>query len=310
MIKIFKHICVIILLGSANFSILPRFVSFGFNIGKFGYYAFLMEQFTSLSSYSYSTDINNGLLPKPMMPKHSGLQYEFNISVNYEHLMLDFDLGFGSTNWHGEYRIDRYNLVDRDNIVESDYKSRGAYIKYGLMYNFLIKTDSNNAAYLGLKHAISIFNDDLDSYLTHVLVGGDELVKAVNPMYKKGTNAQYLKISYSQKFVVSNWFELVGGVRVNLYKSIFLGSSLRYKFWLTTSNNIYFDSFDILGWGLNNDAADKTCIGYDLTISFGVPLEKSDKRHKRKDYRSSVSGITETLQDKSKTSHESNKQNI
>lgn len=124
-------------------------------------------------------------------------------------------------------------------IVEGDYgwgrlaaEREGQYFRIGLNYNLAPETPDKNVAFLGLQHARSFLSTSSDT-------------------------------------MTAFWHEVVAGVSVKVWKMIYVGSTLRYKFGLVRDE--YWDSPHILGWGAYSDGAEET-LGVTYYISLRIPL--------------------------------------
>ncbi len=178
-----------------------------------------------------------------------GMQYEFNAFMDFASLILEGDYGWGDITWNGH---------NTETGIENFYTNKGQYFRVGLNYNLLKDTPDKSMAFLGFRYARSFFKDRLVSkVLYHHSEKGDSLMQHDGPT-----------INSKQDHVKARWFEAVAGVRVKVWKLLYAGGTIRYKFSLRLDGNNAHVPYDILGWGLNNDAS----FGFNLYLSLRIPF--------------------------------------
>lgn len=180
----------------------------------------------------------------------TGLQYEFNGSIDFHRLMLEGDYGRGHIQRKGIYK---------QKSIPSSCKNEGQYFRIGLNYNFIKKTTDHNAAFLGVRYAMSHFQDHLEGTLK------DEY-------WERGKIRGWgdYPIDSQQEQLKARWFEIVAGAKVKVWEWIYIGCAARYKFGKKISNGTSHVPFDIIGWGLNEEDA----FGLNCYISLRIPLRK------------------------------------
>ncbi|MFY7789075.1 MAG: DUF6048 family protein [Thermoflexibacteraceae bacterium] len=92
----------------------------------------------------------------------------------------------------------------------------GGYILLGVEYNFMRKYFNDEALVAGVRYGRSFFNHSLaysliEDSLWNVQVPDNEIVQG----------------SMEQTGLSADWFELVGGLKVNVWKNIFVGTTVR-----------------------------------------------------------------------------------
>ena len=158
----------------------------------------------------------------------TGGQYAFNASMDFAKCMLVGDYGVGSIHWKG------YNSKTNTN---TNYSSEGQYFRIGLNYNMLRNTPDKNAAFLGVRYATSFFDYESTSGACYNSKG---LIKGYTP--PKNTK---------QRNVRAHWCEAVAGVKVKVWKQLYVGGTLRYKFrFRILKGSDAYVPYDVLGWGL------------------------------------------------------------
>ncbi|MEM7055313.1 MAG: DUF6048 family protein [Bacteroidota bacterium] len=176
----------------------------------------------------------------------TGLQYEFSGSIDFRRLMLEGDYGWGY--------IQRKGICKQKNIWPS-CNNEGKYFRIGLNYNFISKSTDHHAAFLGARYAMSHFQDHLKSTLQDQYWGN-------------------YSIDSQQGQLKARWFEVVAGAKVQVWRWIYIGCTVRYKFYKKISNITSHIPFDIIGWGLNDEGA----FGLNYYISLRIPLQKSPNK--------------------------------
>ena len=178
-----------------------------------------------------------------------GTQYELNASMAFARLILEGDYGWGDVKWEGD---------NKKISTKSSYTNKGQYFRIGLNYNLIQDTPDKNMAFLGLRYASSFFKDHLISKVNH---DGESWIR-----YGK------IPINSNQSNVWARWFEVVAGVKVKVWKLLYVGGTLRYKFSLRLHRADSHVPYDILGWGLNDDDEP---FGFNLYLSLRIPFGRN-----------------------------------
>ncbi|MFM2428405.1 MAG: hypothetical protein RL012_289 [Bacteroidota bacterium] len=185
---------------------------------------------------------------RPFQYKYYGRQgtpYELNTSIDFARCILEGDYGWGSIHWKG---------CSEKTSTSSYYASDGQYFRVGLNYNFLQDTPNKNMAFLGFRYARSFFQDHLVSKVSYDSRG---------PIKN-----QDISIDSKQHNVKARWFEAVAGVKVKVWKLLYAGGTMRYKFGLRIDQANCHTPYDVLGWGLNDDEP----FGFNLYLSLHIPF--------------------------------------
>ena len=123
-------------------------------------------------------------------------------------------------------------------------------------------TTDKNQAFLGMRYARSSFKDHLKSQLLYQrnIQSNTSLIQADHPNIDNGQRE------------VAYWFEVVSGVKVKIWKLLYAGGTLRYKFDLHLGNSKTSDHvpYDIPGWGLNDNK--QAPFDFNLYVSLRIPL--------------------------------------
>lgn len=174
----------------------------------------------------------------------TGPRYELNAATDFANFMLEGDFGWGSIQWKG---------FDSKTSTHSAYTSDGKYFRIGLNYNILQDTPDKNAAFLGVRYATSWFQDHLVSKVSY-----DSHGRIQKP----------IEIDEKQHNVRAHWGEAVAGVKVKVWKLLYVGGTVRYKFLLHINRANAYVPYDVLGWGLHDEEA----FGISYYLSLRIPF--------------------------------------
>jgi hypothetical protein len=176
----------------------------------------------------------------------TGTPYELNASIDFARCILEGDYGRGYIRWEG------YNAKTN---TSSSYTSSGQYFRVGLNYNLLQDTPNKNIAFWGFRYARSFSQDHLVGKVSY---DSDGPVKTQNVF-----------IDSKQNNVQASWFEAVVGVKVKVWKLLYAGGTLRYKFGLCIDQSDSHVPYDMLGWGLNDQ---EEAFDLNLYLSLRIPF--------------------------------------
>jgi len=164
--------------------------------------------------------------------------WELNADVDfYRYLAVDY----GS--WGRTYVQD-----------SSSYSNNGNYFRIGADVNFLTKNPDKNMFFLGMRYAHSSFDEDYSVIVNDPLWGSSNEV-------------------FTNRNVPANWFELTTGMRVRIWKMIWLGYTIRYKFALNMGDTPDLLPHDVPGYGLTNK---NVYWGFNYQLLFRIPIMKKE----------------------------------
>ena len=158
----------------------------------------------------------------------------------------------------GEYgSIDR--LIEDENI---NFNSSGNFLRIGFNYNMFNNwVGMDNSIYLGLRYATSNFSNSILDYT----------VRNQDSYFSNLVNSKYQTNEYSN--LSGNWIEIVAGLKVETFKNVYLGLSLRLNKLLSDSKPENFDNLFIPGFNKVTD--DNTFgSGFNYTLTYSIPLKK------------------------------------
>jgi len=163
--------------------------------------------------------------------------WELNADVDFYRYYLAVDYG----SWGRTYVQD-----------SSSYSNNGNYFRIGADVNFLTKNPDKNMFFLGMRYAHSSFSEDYSVIVDDPYWGSSNEV-------------------FTNRNVPANWFELTTGMRVRIWKMIWLGYTVRYKFALNMGDTPDLLPHDVPGYGLTNK---NIYWGFNYQLFFRIPMAK------------------------------------
>lgn len=164
--------------------------------------------------------------------------WELNADVDFYRYYFAVDYGY----WARHYVTD-----------EGIYSNGGDYVRLGVDVNFLKKDPDKNMFFFGMRYGRSAFSEDLTI---------DKIDPVWGPINTTLTNSN----------VSAQWFELTTGLRVKIWKMIWLGYTARLKFGLSTGNTPDMLPHDVPGYG---SAEEDSYWGFNYQIFVRLPVRKS-----------------------------------
>jgi hypothetical protein len=122
----------------------------------------------------------------------------------------------------------------------------------GADVNFIHNDKSGNVAFFGLRYGRSIFSEELQSVVNDPVWG-------------------HAIVSDTNTAVPAGWVEMVGGIKVRIFKIVWLGYTARYKFFLRTKNTSSMEPHDVPGYGRTDG---NTSWGFNYQVLVNLPLRK------------------------------------
>lgn len=139
-----------------------------------------------------------------------------------------------------------------DNDIQ--YKSYGVFGKLGLDVPIIKpKVNSNNVsnyAIGGVRLGMSQFNYSYSNL-------------SITDNYWGGTETLEMKSDPTSKF----WFEIVGGIRVDIFKNIYMGWNVRHKFLINKTKPEMLTPWYIPGFGIENGS------GWSMSYTVGYKIK-------------------------------------
>ena len=161
------------------------------------------------------------------------------------------------------YLAGEYGSIDR--VIEDEninFNSSGNFLRIGFNYNMFNNwVGMDNSIYLGLRYATSNFSNTILDYT----------VRNQDSYFSNLVDSEYQTNEYSN--LSGNWIEIVAGLKVETFKNVYLGLSLRLNKLLSDSKPENFDNLFIPGFNKVTD--DNTFgSGFNYTLTYSIPLRK------------------------------------
>jgi hypothetical protein len=178
---------------------------------------------------------------------------EFQADIDFYRYHLTFDYG----NWSRSYAGTLTDTAAADLHNSFEYNNDGRYFRVGVDVNFLLKDPERNMFYVGARYGRASFNEYyyVDEELPDYLWIFDPGARQIR--------------SYVNSSVPARWFELTMGVRLKVYKFIWMGYTSRFKFGLKTGNTPELLPHDVPGYGRTDK---NTTWGFSYHLMFRIPV--------------------------------------
>jgi hypothetical protein len=163
--------------------------------------------------------------------------YEFSVNVGaYNNVYFTAEAGFMNTN-------------KTDSLYK--YKANGSFLRIGADYNVFKKNskDENNLVFIGMRYGIAQLSHEASDIVIHDLFWGDSY-----------TSLPTANIS-------AQWFELTGGLRVEILKNVYMGWAVSYRLLITSTMSDKIKPFTIPGYG-NGSGSDAWGFNYSIFYTF------------------------------------------
>ena len=158
----------------------------------------------------------------------------------------------------GEYgSIDK--LIEDENI---NLNSMGSFLRVGLDYNlFKNWIGMDNSIYVGFRYGNSSFSNKILNYE----------VRNKDSYFSNLVEDEFETIEYSN--LSGNWIEILLGIKVETFKNVYLGLSLRLNKLLSDEKPNNFGNLFIPGF---NKVTDENTFGsgFNYTLTYSIPLKK------------------------------------
>lgn len=177
---------------------------------------------------------------------------EVSVDVNLRNRFFPiFELGYGSTDSWGEKGI--------------HYKSDAPYFRIGMDYNTLYRKKHGHMLLVGLRYGASSFKHDIAASKLDDPIYGDTVG---NPNLEDDIWGGSMPYEHKGMKSFMQWAEFCVGIRAHVWKSLYMGWSLRFKFKLSATPDKYGDPWYVPGFG---EYASNT-MGVTYTITYKLPL--------------------------------------
>jgi hypothetical protein len=169
--------------------------------------------------------------------------WELNAEVDVHRYFLAVEMG----NW----RLD----MNTENAMSADpavYANQGTYLRIGADMNFIPRDTHGNVLFFGARYGRSIFSESLTTTVNDPVWGSRD-------------------VQFDTEDANARWFEITGGLRVRLWKVVWLGYTARFKFGLATNGTGNMEPHDVPGYGSNEK---NSTWGFNYLVLVSLPLRK------------------------------------
>ncbi|NMA73693.1 MAG: hypothetical protein GX963_05915 [Bacteroidales bacterium] len=180
------------------------------------------------------------------------LSSEIGVRVNLKNMLYPtLEIGYGSTDtWS-------------DNGIH--YKSSAPYYRIGADFNAMFKKGDVSHFYVGLRYAMSSMEYDIFSQPLKDPIWGNVLE---NPLAVDDIWGGSIPYDHKGLKASMHWVEIVGGVQVKVYRSFYMGWTMRLKYRLSSSPDTYGDPWYVPGFGQYGSSK----IGITYSLIYKLPF--------------------------------------
>ncbi len=178
------------------------------------------------------------------------------ISIAKSHYVKSFS-GWevnAETDFYRYYLAAEYGKWSRTYFPDNGYYTNdGNYFRVGVDVNFLKKDPERNVFFIGLRSGHASFSE----YFS---------VDINDPLWGSALGREYVNSNMKAR-----WLELTTGLRVRMWKFIWMGYTARFKFGLKTRGNETMLPSDVPGFGRTDK---ETTWGFNYNLLFRIPLQR------------------------------------
>lgn len=164
--------------------------------------------------------------------------WEITTDIDFHRYLVVADFGYSASGFHAN---------------GAEYNNDGNYWRLGIDANFLTRDKDRNAFFLGLHYGRSSYNESMT-------------IVSEDPLF--GT----LTDNFSNTGLQANWLELNGGLKVKIWKWMWLGYTARYKFSLKSDESKEMLTHEVPGYGRTNNPA---TWGFNYYVFIRLPFRKA-----------------------------------
>jgi hypothetical protein len=165
--------------------------------------------------------------------------WEVNADVDFYRYYLAMDYGASARTFRSD---------------SGNYSNDGTYWRAGVDINFLAKDPERNMFFIGARYGRATFSQDLTVYAYNDFTG------------------EYEDLSYTDPVVNARWFELTTGLRVKMWKMIWMGYTARFKFGLKYDDTENIIPTEVPGYGRTHK---DSYWGFNYQILIRIPVRKT-----------------------------------
>lgn len=145
---------------------------------------------------------------------------EFTGDVVINHFLLAADYGYARFTHNEQFH---------------SYSAEGNYFRAGIDYNFIKKKNSPNVIFAGIRYGSAKFDEHVSYSSVNGIVNSNIWPEIMSNITKENVSGK--------------WFELVSGIKVDIFKGIMLGFTARYKFLSSVKSQGTFANYYLPGYG-------------------------------------------------------------
>lgn len=188
-----------------------------------------------------------------------------------------FDKDYQGIEFVGDYRLTRkyYIAAELGNENKTtdepqlNFTTKGSYVKAGFDYNAYENwLGMENMIYVGLRYGFSTFSQTLNSY------------KIYNSQPYLGSE-QAIVTGEQFSGLTASWIEVVAGIKAEVFHNVYVGFSVRLNQLVSNKKPDNFDNLYIPGFNRTYDGS--FGVGFNYTVSYFLPLYKSNVKAKVKE---------------------------
>lgn len=164
--------------------------------------------------------------------------WEVNADVDFHRYLLAIDYGTWARTFAGD---------------SANYENDGKYWRAGIDVNFLKNDADRNVFFLGMRYGRATYSESM-SLIAEDSVWG------------------LLDRSFENRDLTASWYELTAGLKVKIWKFLWLGYTARMKFGLDHDKGNEMLSHDVPGYGRTDK---DTYWGFNYQVMVRIPIRPS-----------------------------------
>lgn len=164
--------------------------------------------------------------------------WEVNADVDFHRYLLSVDYGTWARTFDGD---------------SASYENDGKYWRAGVDVNFLKNDADRNVFFIGMRYGRATYNEAMSLIVEDSVWG-------------------VLDRSYENSDLTARWFELTAGLKVKIWKFLWLGYTARMKFGLNHDKGNEMLSHDVPGYGRTDK---DTYWGFNYQVMVRIPIRPS-----------------------------------
>ena len=150
------------------------------------------------------------------------------------------------------------------------YKTGAPYFRLGMDYNVFYKKKFLHKLLVGVRYGFSSFKYDVASLgIDDPIFGGH-----FNPNIEDDIWGGSIPFNHPGMKSTMQWLELCGSIRAHVWRDLYMGWSVRFKFRLSASTGLYGDPAYVPGYGTFGS----NTLGITYTIIYRLPVFIKNKK--------------------------------